>query len=137
MVLVKLHVQWVTTEMKLAEPVNHVMLTVELVTDQKLLNVILVMSQDISKIILVKILAQKVCGLMITVLVTQMMIVVVANIVILLVKLVKVLPITTVKFVLQVSSLNQILTLPVGILVHPDIGLMNNLDNVLLVNTHV
>lgn len=137
MVLVKLLAQWDTTVTKPTENVNHVTVTVELVTVQKLTNVILVMSQDIIKITLVNTNAQKVCSKKITVLVTQMMTVDVANIVILLVKLVKMVPITTVTFVPSVSMLNQTPTSIVCNLAQKDIGPMPNLDNVLLVNTHV
>jgi hypothetical protein len=137
MVHVKLLAQWDTTVTNPTELVNHVTLTVELVTVVKLTNVILVMSQDIIKIILVNLNAQKECSKKITVIVNQITTVDVANIVILLVKLVKMVPITTVKFVPPVSSLNQTPTSIVWPLVQKDIGLIPNLDNVLLVNTHV
>jgi hypothetical protein len=97
--------------------VNHVTITVELVTDHSNPNVILVMNQDITSNTLVNMNVQITCIHLETVIVNQITTVDVVNIVLLNVKPVSLVPIWIVEFVPSVSIDNQKMVLMNTILV--------------------
>jgi hypothetical protein len=127
MVLVVTTAQKNTTEILLPWLVNHVMKTVELVTDHSNLNVILVIYQDITSNTLVNMNVHLTCMNLEIVIVYQITIVDVVNTVLPNVKPVSKVPIWIVEFVPKVSIDNQKMelmnTIPVCVLVQLDIML--------------